>query len=348
MAYQRPLVLVYQEYAKLSVATQVTSLLPCVIGPCYHIIDVEDDALLALAGDITSLGLPLTDFPNNVAGAVIDEDSVKVKIDNVVVAMNAAPEVGNGMADNVVSFADALSYPAYAAVGDIVDVLDADNADEEVLTDARIIAIDPDAFTITLNRTAATASINLKVNIRREVADIDLAYDDPNLTISNGQISILTLTVSAGGQERTVISGKVYIGYKALRQDLSDIGTVYNTDELKAAMGKIVPENPLAYGVAMVLANTTTGVKYIGVDTDDTAGYTATLDRLETDDDVYALVPLSQSAAITAMFKNHAEQMSLPENGKRRVAIVSSPLMTTKDLASGTCKIVDDGGGLPG
>ena len=47
MAYQRPIVMVFQEYAKLSVPTQTTTLYPCIVGPCFHIIDAVEEEELA-------------------------------------------------------------------------------------------------------------------------------------------------------------------------------------------------------------------------------------------------------------------------------------------------------------
>ncbi len=57
MAYVRPLVLVYQEYESLSTSSESTTLYPCIIGPCYHIIDADDDADLAYIGTLTELGM---------------------------------------------------------------------------------------------------------------------------------------------------------------------------------------------------------------------------------------------------------------------------------------------------
>lgn len=343
MAYQRPLVLVYQEYAQLSVATQVTSLLPCIIGPCYHIIDLEEDEELAFLGEIDSSGYASTDFPNNIVGSLVVESSVEVKIAEPVALMSASEEVSDGMTDNTVSFLSETEYPAYVAVGDIVDIVESDNGDAEVISGAKVIAVDPVAFEIKLNRSATTASVSLGVTIRREIDDYTLTSETGGFTVAGNEIEIASQVTLIDEVSYTVESGKAYIGYKAMRQDLSDIGTVYNTDEVLATLGKMVPENPLAYGVMLTIANTTTGVKYIGVDTDDVAGYTAAKDRLGNEDDVYSLVPLTQDTAITSIFKTHAEQMSLPENGKRRIAIVSSALQTTEDISTGTdCKITED------
>lgn len=137
----------------------------------------------------------------------------------------------------------------------------------------------------------------------------------------------------------------LHIGYKALRQDLSDVLTLYSTDEIEGQLGKIVPENPLAFGVNIAMANAAIGIKCIGVDSDDLAGYKAAKDRLETHDPVYALVPLTFDASVLSMFKLHAEQMSQPERGMWRIALGCTHLVTEKEVATGTGKVSRDGDG---
>ena len=106
-----------------------------------------------------------------------------------------------------------------------------------------------------------------------------------------------------------------------------------------------MPENPLAFGVSIAMANAAVGIKCVGVDSEDLAGYTAAKDRLETHDPVYALVPLTFDPAVLSMFKLHAEQMSQPERGMWRIALGCTRLVTEKEIASGTGKVGKDGDG---
>ena len=43
MVYTRPMLMVFQEYADTSTTTPSASLPPCIIGPCYHIVDAVED-----------------------------------------------------------------------------------------------------------------------------------------------------------------------------------------------------------------------------------------------------------------------------------------------------------------
>jgi len=351
MAYQRPLVLVYQEYAKLSVATQTTSLLPCIVGPCYHVIDIDLDRELAFLGDLTADGFPQSNLPSNVPGALVAEGSITLLLREAVAQVSDADVAVASFSLNELTFTE-LTFPEDIELGDIVTVTDTEanpllGEDPLVLSNARVIEINAETYKLKLNRGINTDGTLLEVDIKREIAPFTLTTADSALTFDANKLTIGPVNAPAPNATLLLVRAKLFAGYTSLRQDLSNIGTLYNIDELTARLGKATPDNPLAYGAAMCLANTVTAVKFIGVDTDDVIGYAATLDRLETDEDVYAIVPLSQNPAITSMFKNHAEQMSTPEMGRRRVAIISSPLMITKTLATGTATVNNDSATKP-
>jgi len=65
MAYIRPIVLVYQEYANLSTPTTTADLPACIVGPCYHIIDETDNEELSFIGNYAATGVHAQSFPNN-------------------------------------------------------------------------------------------------------------------------------------------------------------------------------------------------------------------------------------------------------------------------------------------
>lgn len=336
MAYIQPVVMVFQEYASTSVATQTASLNPCIIGPCYHILDAIEDEVLAYAGDLGAIGMEDVMFPNNYPGAKIVDESVVFRLKDVIAALNVTPLSSTGVLRNIISFADASAYPDDVAVGDYVTITDADTS-EVLINRARVTAVDAEAFTISMNTTLSTSATNLQVDLARDASDMVLTYDDAAVTLDTGDeiFSISPLTTPVDGSARTVLEAKVYVGYAALRQDLSDVGTIYSVDEAEGALGKLIPGNPLGMAVAITLANSTAPVKFVGVDSNDVVGYTAAKDRLENAEDIYAIVPLSQESEIISIFKAHAEQMSLPEVGKWRVCIGSTPLSTTETLQEG-------------
>lgn len=339
MAYLRPLVMVFQEYAKQSVSTQTASLNACVVGPCYHILDAVEDEVLAYAGDISVAGVSDTMFPNNYPGAELVEDSVQVRFKDVKVSLSVSPFIGAGAIANQISFTSD-NYPEVVSVGDLVTVTKVSDAGV-LCEEYMVIRVAPEEYKIFLNKTVETASEDLNVEIFREVDEYTLSAGDTTLNIDarDEMFSVFPQTIDVDGAVCSVVYAKVYVGYKALRQDLSDVYTVANIDEAPGLLGKLIPENPLGFAVAITLANTNTSVKLIGIDSDDVVGYTAAKDRLENAEDVYGIVPLSQEAEILGILKLHCQQMSTPEVGKWRVCIGSTPLLTTRTLQEGTATI---------
>lgn len=125
-----------------------------------------------------------------------------------------------------------------------------------------------------------------------------------------------------------VVSGDVHIAYRALRQDLSgSVGEIINPDDLEGVLGEVSDENPLALGVQIALANTTTSVNFIAIESDDDAGYIDGLDLAE-GQRLYALAPLTQSESVIAAVKAHVEQLSSPEEGLWRAGLVNTRIPT--------------------
>jgi hypothetical protein len=165
---------------------------------------------------------------------------------------------------------------------------------------------------------------------------------DTSATGTTGQIVINPQPRVAYG---TVISGAVNIAYKALRKDLS--GTVLeiaNPDDIVGTLGDPTDENPLALGVQVAMANTTTQVCAIAVSSNDLLGYQDALDMAE-GAELYALVPLTQDPAILALFKTHVEQMSTPEMASWRMAIVNHALPTSNNVGPYSETLVNSNGG---
>lgn len=351
MAYQRPLVMVFQEYAKQSVSTQTATLYPCIIGPCYHIVDVDEDPVLSFAGDYTLAGLEDTPFPSNIAGATIDPASVVLKLKDIKASVNAASFVVASISNNSVVF-DAGAYPTYLAVGDVCSFTDVTTQLDPlaVAGEYKVIGVNPDTLTVLLNKSPLVLTgTDFTMEFYREYTTLTLTDTNSTLTIDavDGTIGVLAVTIIGDEEDFLVTSAKLYVGYRALRTDLAEINTVFNTDEATGLLGKIdTHSNPLGLGTMITLANTSVGVKVIGVKTNDLAGYTEAKDMLESYPDVYSLVPLSQDSAILSMFKLHAEQMSLPINGNWRVAIGNTIMPTVALLQTGTAgNVLADGDG---
>ena len=340
MAYQKPMVQVYQEYAATSGSSATASLPACIIGPCFHIIDADSDETLAHAGTYTLAGIAKAVFPNNAAGALIDEDSVVFRLANAYV--DIMPDVdltasGVTISGNSIS---GISNVKELAIGDYLYF------STNTQYSYRIMDVDTKTSTILVNRVVPTNAS--KVSFRRVVSDIKYKKGDRGVTIdANSELYYLTnLTTIIGNKTYVVNNATLYIGYKALRQDLSSVITINTVDEIEGKLGKVIPENPLAYGVMVALANTTTSIFCIGVDSDDLVGYTAVKDKLETVDPLYAMVPLTTSTEVLTMFKNSAEQMSDPEIDMWRIALGCTELQTEETVTSGYGQCSADSNGM--
>ena len=348
MAYTRPMVMVFQEYADTSTTTPSASLPPCIIGPCYHIVDAVEDEGNSLYGTYTEAGIESGFFPNNAPGALIDEKSVSFRLKNARVRLHADLVPGAGCKDNYLVF-DEGTYPEGIEAGDIVRLTDTTSPDTPVVLDTeyRVTVVDGTTRSLFLNKTLPANLENHVVEILRIIEEIMLRPDSEGVLLdtTSERFTITGAKYTDAAGDHPVTSAELYVGYKALRQDLSDVMTLYSVSEIEGKLGKIVPENPLAYGVNIAMANAAIGIKCIGVDSDDLPGYTEAKDHLETHDPVYALVPLTFDPAILSMFKLHAEQMSQPARGMWRIALGCTRLVTEKKVAAGVGKVGRDGDG---
>jgi len=333
--------MVFQEYAQVSVPTQAATLYPCIVGPCYHIIDAENDTELSSVGEYTVAGIEDELFPNNEPGAEIDEDSVTFLITSPIVQLNDSAIPIDSADDNVITFLE-TDFPEDVETGDIVRFT------TDIDGDFIVIGKNAEEFSLILNKTPSVGETPPDIDLFRELSDFEVTDEDDAVTVdaSAGTFTIIALETNVNGNDKLVSTAGVRVSYRALRTDLTTINTIYSVNEAKGVLGKIdTHDNPLGLGVATALANTTVGVKCIGVASDDNAGFTGALDRLETYDDVYAIAVLSQEAAILNMFSSHAQQMSQPEQGNWRVAIGSVDLPEVKDLESGNGETREDGEG---
>ena len=348
MPYLRPIVQVFQEYAKMSVSTEDATLTPCVVGPCYQLMEPakNQDLVLSSVGNYTTVGFTEKRIPNIVAGGKIVADSVYVFLKNPVVTLNESVDVET-FKDNSVTFASGPFATIQAKVGDIVKIINVDvpATPVELATDFRVIGVNTTTRTVILNRAITGTHSLIKATIRRKIEDITILSTAANLTVdAAGQT--FTLVAAKGiidGSEYPVSIAECYVGYKALVEVQPN--KVYNVEEAKAKLGKLVPGNPLGYGTLIALANTTTGVRIAGVPSDDVEGFTTVKDRLETIEDVYGIAVLSQEPEILGIFKAHAEQMSVPEVGLWRVAVGSTKLETEKIVEKGSGKVFATGNG---
>lgn len=361
MALIRPVVLVFQEFATPTVATSNPDLNCLVVGPAYHIQDYfvpgssttfadKTSILLAAAygeleadtGTATPVGpavITVADAPNNVVGAIVDAASVVVYFDEATVAITSGT-----------SGTTSASTPSQFDVADVVDfttgVAKVLPGDKIILSDG-VTNIVRTVYTVeTATRLTFTADIpaagwtpagthdwRIERTLNNQViADSFFGVTGNAITIDGG----VTLAVTGQGA-KTVTYAKVYVAYRALRQDLGDLDVAETTTDITANIGRLDARNPLAVGVFVARQNTTSGVQYIGVLTDDLAGHTAARDSITTRDDVYAIVPLTADVPTLAMWNVDVTGLALPDETKGRpqrfrAVIGSGTLPVTADI----------------
>ena len=126
-----------------------------------------------------------------------------------------------------------------------------------------------------------------------------------------------------------------YVGYKARRMDtVSTILTIADANEAEGTLGVLTDENPLGLATSIALANTTTPIRALAVESDGVQGYTQALNLIESER-LYFLVPLTQDQDILAMFKAHAAQLSTPLEGMWRMVFVNTKIPTFEYVGQG-------------
>lgn len=180
------------------------------------------------------------------------------------------------------------------------------------------------------------------------------------LTLRGGVTVSLTLTprptVSVPSPTSSVVTralsyASVYLGYRALRQDLQGLRSVLPTAETSVngiptitGIGKIDARNPLAVGVKLALNNAgNVPIYYYGVSSNDSTGYANARSRLSTRNELYCFVPMTQDINVLGAFKAAFEQSSSPlyarDHGvmqRFRIVLGSVPLPTAQTIYSGS------------
>jgi hypothetical protein len=216
-----------------------------------------------------------------------------------------------------------------------------------------------------------TYDANGEIRIERTLASQDLldptdtivTFPEPGsdklvikggITLSVQLTPVATVAVPAPATttaSRALSYAELYLAYRALRQDLQEVGSV-TADDVRVVggvstllgLGKIDSRNPLAVGVYLALQNGgAVPIYFYGVATDDAAGHTAARGALSPRRDLYCFIPLTQDINIHAAYKAEFDQLADPNfaqtNGviqKFRIVLGSIPLPTTEAIYSGS------------
>lgn len=369
MPLTRPIVLVYQEYATLTVAPTTPDLNCLIVGPCYYIqdygtdkahLDVGEfvksgktkDAACDLTGDSVGRPNPGSDFlvlaePPNISaapGAILDADSVEVIFDTALIQVHKGVDGVAAVDTNEFDSAAGGLQTSPVVPGDRIVMTNNDGTESKTVV--KTIKSVSSATKLLLTSTFKTAEIGListtSINFRIEHQLDDQVIDSAYYSVSGQEITIKTgsdgLKLAYNNTTYAVnYAESMYVGYCALRQDLQDVLPIDSVTALTASkIGRIDERNPLAVGVYVALQNTGTPVQAFGVVTDDLIGQTSARDRVTTRDDIYAIVPVTGAlsgadwVAVITMWKAHCVAYADPTKSKFRVVIGSYDLLPTE------------------
>jgi hypothetical protein len=362
MALIRPVVLVFQEIATPTVTPSTPDLNCLVVGPAYWIQDyfapgtttnadkadirVSDYGVLegspAVATPVGSAVITIAEPPNNKPGALLDSASVVVFFDEARAIVNTA---GTG----VTSASTPNTFTATGTAWNTVGSGQVKPGDRVIVKDGTtnviartVLAVDSDTslrFTADLPPSGFTPGSGQTYRIERQVNDVQV---DPSFLTVNGNVVKIngSVTVPVTGQgSKTVSFAKVFLQYRALRQDLVDLDTVESKDAITTKIGRLDARNPLGAAAFVALQNTTTVVQFLGVLSDDLPGHVQAKDHITARPDVYAIIPLTTSVSVFAMWNADCLGLSAPDEDtgrpqRFRVVIGNGTLPITKLLVS--------------
>lgn len=172
------------------------------------------------------------------------------------------------------------------------------------------------------------------------------------ITIKSGITTYLTTLVALGEPARLpVLAAKLFVQHRDLLQNnINSISSVRTPGAVEALLGTVHPDNPLAQGVYDATLNSSNQIVYfIGVETDNLAGYNAAIEIAKKSDKVYSFAPMTFDRAVQEAVVSHVNAYSTPEVGRWRIAwlgvqdITSHVLYDLKeDGNSYTATITDD------
>jgi hypothetical protein len=174
-----------------------------------------------------------------------------------------------------------------------------------------------------------------------EVSDTVINWEQEETQIVvHGGIVAYDETFTQGGQPRplTVMSGDVYVEYRAWLADLANaVGAIYDVGTIDDAIsGPLTPDNPLKWGVYKALSNSNgADVMFTAVaDPDSLDSWVAVLALLVGRIDVYNLVPLTFDVEVLDLYAAHVVDESSPEQARWRAVWGSIQASTQAAIVS--------------
>lgn len=375
MPLTRPIVEVYQDYASMTTSPGTPDLNCLVVGPCYFIQDFPTDkanlgvgafvkatytkdAPCDASGDSEGRPNPgatfltLSEPPNITAapGALLDADSVEVVFDGALIQLTKGT---NGVVtenSTVFTSSGADFVTAGVVAGDRLVLTDTAGGDDATVVYTVNAVPTSTPTTLVLNDEVSSDDIAKigETSIRFRVEHIFVETTEPQVidtdyyTVTGQEITIKTgvtgLLLTYNDSTYPVnYATQMYVGYRALRQDLQDVLTLEDSDAIEAGkVGRVDERNPLAVGAFVAFQNTGTSIQVFGVVSDDLAGQTSARDRVTTRNDIYAVTPVTDGLggsdwlSVITMWKAHCVSYANPTKSKFRVVLGSYDTLPTE------------------
>jgi hypothetical protein len=188
---------------------------------------------------------------------------------------------------------------------------------------ASTIANNNDMY-ITLSLTKHSVEVNKIRNVQDDT--LNWTQSENYVTINAGTtVTDSLITANDEPLELTVATGNIFVHHRdLLPNNTLSISSASSEQDVLNHLGTVHPDNPLAQGVydAVLNANGVV-VYYLGVASDDLAGYNKAIEIAQKSNKVYGFVPLTFDDAIQQAVVAHVNAYSTPNIGLWRVAWLS-------------------------
>lgn len=314
MSYKPPHVSVTQILTRASQNLVDSELLPTYVGSLNQVVKRSQLSLtypLTTSTVISYLGLK--------PGAIIDQASVVINVDNAVVEVAASTASGAFTAGSK-TVTDAGVFVGVKA-GDKI-VLPSSGG---VYTIASVTSDD----SVELSSQVSYVPTTGNYSVQRQYASVQADFGTATYSFTSFTITQLEY---AGN---SILSGTAYLSYVALRKDLTGYYTVTNYDQLVADM-EISPESGIGFylgQIALAANGGTTVLAYITPD-DNLASFNEAWSELAIRKDVYFVIPISTNATVNGGAAAHAIAMSDKDVAYFRMAVLNTPIVLQKTLVS--------------
>ena len=171
-------------------------------------------------------------------------------------------------------------------------------------------------------------------------AFVDVGTAGANSIVVNGGVTIVDDNTTL---VREVNYAKVYTKYRALRTDKNAVTEIDGASDITTAIGRILPDNPLAVALQTYFLNSTATVKWWGIDADNLNGettsrltaYSAALTGIESLEGLYCVVPLTQDLDVIDSFRTQSVALADSKTFRPRM-ILGSPAEILAKVVSST------------